>query len=98
LPALAQAFLFGIFRSTVVREDTPNQPAKFAGRCGFDRAAHFSEGTKVSAIRKTDCFIERNRPFKQLSLPIAEDEIKLPEMAPHRTNHCNLNDHFYVSQ
>jgi hypothetical protein len=33
--ALVQAFLFGIFWSAVVREDTPDQPAKFAAWCGF---------------------------------------------------------------
>jgi hypothetical protein len=59
--ALVQAFLFGIFWSAVVREDTPDQPAKFAAWCGFNRAAHFGGGTKVRTIRKADCFIERNR-------------------------------------
>jgi len=78
---LCRLFFSGFFWSAVVREDTPDQPAKFAGRCGFDRAAHFSDGTKVRAIRKADCFIERDRPFKQLALPIAEREIELPEMA-----------------
>jgi hypothetical protein len=37
-------------------------------------------------------------PSNNLLSPIAEGEIELPEMAPHRTNHRDLNDHFYVSQ